>query len=80
MGILSIIAVGLFAALANIGSALVVSKLLPVGFAVGVTIVDSMFALISTFATSNALLAASSLFAALIAMLAKIASEMTVDD
>lgn len=79
MAVLNTLAVGLYAALINIIGALLITRA-PVGFAVGVNVIDSMMAMMATHATNNTMMMATSLMAAIIAILAKISANLTVRD
>lgn len=80
MGLLNTLAVGLYAALFNIIGSLLVTRMLPEGFAVGIELADSVLAMLATHASSNTMLVATSVLVSVIAIVAKISANLTVRD
>lgn len=80
MGLMNTLAVGLYAALFNILGAMLTTRVLPPGFAVGINVIDAALAMLATHATNNVMLIATSLLVAAVAVLAKISANATVQD
>ena len=80
MAILNTVAVAAYAAIINVVAALAISSVLSPDFSVGITIIDTMIAILSTNSSETGLLIATGIIAAIVAVLAKGLADLTVQD